>query len=129
MVDNFLRCLVKVIMFEGVLVVVDRHLTDVISQRFEVELQTNHVIAQEEAPLEEVVHWESAVAGAELNVAIGLALIAVNHLIINLGERGIVHYGDKLSNIMVNHASYYLPEGNHFRQAQTKLVPQGGSHV
>ena len=30
-------------------------------------------IAQEEAPLEEVVHWESAVAGAELNVAIGLA--------------------------------------------------------
>ena len=30
-------------------------------------------IAQEEAPLEEVVHWESAVAGAELNVAIGLS--------------------------------------------------------
>lgn len=30
-------------------------------------------IAQEEAPLEEVLHWESAVAGAELNVAIGLA--------------------------------------------------------
>ena len=49
MVDNFLRCLVKVIVFEGVLVVVDRHLTDVISQRFEVELQTNHVVAQEEA--------------------------------------------------------------------------------
>lgn len=30
-------------------------------------------IAQEEAPLEAVVHWESAVAGAELNVAIGLS--------------------------------------------------------
>lgn len=81
-----------------------------------------HMTMQDGGPMQAVIM-------AWIFVAIGLALIAVNHLIINLGERGIVHYGDKLSNIMVNHASYYLPEGNHFRQAQTKLVPQGGSHV
>lgn len=54
-------------------------------------------------------------------IGIGVALVFLNHLIVNLGERGKVKYPDWLSGICVNGAKYYIPAGNHFVTSRTKL--------
>lgn len=69
-----------------------------------------------------------AVLMAWIFVGVGLGLIVINHLVVNLGERGIVRFPSWLSEICVNHAPYYIPEANHFRSSKLSLKTEE-SHV
>lgn len=61
-----------------------------------------------------------AILMAWIFVGVGLLCIAANHVCVNLGARGIVKYPKVLSDVFVNHADYYIPEGNHLLDLRLK---------